>query len=509
LDQAGGGVLSIQTLDGAVFDAIVYAEREERQWMAGSNVFARSHPFGGNQESSDRVHIAIRYRADGTIEAFRNGSLYGKGYRTGLQKFQEGKSQFLLGLRHGPAGGNRWLSGVIYKAACFDTALSDEAIAKLAQKPQIEWNLHDAWKSLGESFITQRQEYQEELRRIDRELQDIRSTLKHKIYSVVSNPSIGPTKVLIRGDVYKEGAQVRAGGIDTVGGPRGDFGLPADATDGQRRLALADWITQTNRPLLARVIVNRLWHYHFGAGIVETPNDFGFNGARPSDRELLDAMAKEFLAGGLKLKSLHRLIVTSSVYRQSSQPREDGISKDASNRFLWRYPVRRLDGESARDSMLQIAGLLDTRLGGPGYVDVDYKDTNGTTYYVPKAQEPPDCFRRTVYRFNPRCERVSMLDVLDCPDPSATAPKRAMTTTPLQALSLLNSSFVFQMSDALVDRWSKAGSDDEAIVGLFRSVLLRDPTSEELLQAQGLVGEHGLRALARALWNSNEFLVLD
>jgi hypothetical protein len=102
-----------------------------------------------------------------------------------------------------------------------------------------------------------------------------------------------------------------------------------------------------------------------------------------------------------------------------------------------------------------------------------------------------------------------MLDVLDCPDPSATAPKRAMTTTPLQALSLLNSSFVFQMSDALVERWTQAGASDAAIVGMFQSVLLRDPTSEEMLQAQGLVAEHGLRALARALWNSNEFLVLD
>jgi len=509
LDQAGGGVLSIQTLDGGVFDAIVYGEREPRQWMAGSNGFARSNSFGGTQETSDRVHIAIRTKADGTIEAFRNGLPYGKGYRTGLQKFQEGKSQLLMGLRHGPAGGNRWLSGVIYQAACFDTALSDQAIAKLAQTPQMQWNLQAAWKSLGETFIAQRQEYRDEIHRIDRELRDIRTTLKQKVYSVVSSPSVGSTKVLIRGDVYKEGAEVRAGGIDTVGGPRGDFGLPADATDGQRRLALAKWITQANRPLLARVIVNRLWHYHFGIGIVETPNDFGFNGARPSHRELLDALAKEFLDGGMRLKSLHRLIVTSSVYRQSTQPREDGISKDASNRLLWRYPVRRLDGESARDSMLDIAGLLDRKTGGPGYVDVDYKDTNGTTYYVPKSQEPPECFRRTVYRFNPRCERVSMLDVLDCPDPSATAPKRAMTTTPLQALSLLNSSFVFQMSDALVDRWSKEGSSQAAIRGLFQSVLLRDPTPEELLQAQVLVGEHGLRALARALWNSNEFLVLD
>jgi hypothetical protein len=159
--------------------------------------------------------------------------------------------------------------------------------------------------------------------------------------------------------------------------------------------------------------------------------------------------------------------------------------------------------------MLETSGLLDRRMGGPGYVDVDYKDINGTTYYVPKQKEPPECFRRTVYRFNPRCERVSMLDVLDCPDPSATAPKRAMTTTPLQALSLLNSSFVFQMSDALVDRQGNRESLDRSIQSMFQGVLLRDPDAEELAQARGLVDKHGLKSLARALFNSNEFLVLD
>lgn len=509
LDQSGGGVLSLQTLDGAFFDAIVYAEREARQWMSGSNGFARSAPLGGPQETLQRVHIAMRYRADGTIEAFRNGVAYGKGYRTGLQSFQAGKSQFLFGLRHGPAGGNRLLTGVIYKAVCFDTALSDEAIAQLAREPQRGWNLQEAWTKLGESFAKQRQAYRGELGRIDRELVDVKASIRKRIYSVVSNASVGPTKVLVRGDVYQEGAEVRSGGIDTIGGPRGDFGLAADATDAQRRMALAQWITQANRSLLARVIVNRVWHYHFGVGIVETPNDLGFNGARPTHPELLDALSQAFLDGGMKLKSLHRWIVTSSAYRQSSRPREDGLSKDSANRLVWRYPVRRLDGESARDAMLWIAGVLDRTLGGPGYVDVDYKDTNGTTYYVPKAQEPAECFRRTVYRFNPRCERVSMLDVLDCPDPSATAPKRAMTTTPLQALSLLNSSFVFQMSDALVDRMDNPQQADATIAKLFRSVLLREPTDEELSQSRALVAKHGARALARALWNSSEFLVLD
>ena len=160
-------------------------------------------------------------------------------------------------------------------------------------------------------------------------------------------------------------------------------------------------------------------------------------------------------------------------------------------------------------------------MGGPGYIDVDYKDNNGTTYYLPKAEEPRECFRRTVYRFNPRCERSSLLDVLDCPDPSATAPKRSLTTTPLQALSLLNSSFVFQMSDALVDsieaqwRTRKDGGAaqelgrDQWIELLFERVLLRAPTLLELEQSRSLVDKHGVRALARALWNSNEFLVLD
>ena len=509
LDQSGGGVLSLQSLDGSVFDAIVYAEREARQWMAGSNGFARSESFGGQQESGQRVHIAIRYRADGTIEAFRNGVLYGRGYRRGLQRFEAGKSQFLFGLRHGPAGGNRWLTGVIYKAVCFDQALSDEAIAQLAREPRLGWNLEEAWQKLGESFVQQRQAYRSELERIDRELVDLRASVRKRIYSVVSNPSVGATKVLLRGDVYQEGAEVRSGGIDSVGGPRGDFGLAADASDAQRRVALAQWITQANRALLSRVIVNRVWHYHFGVGIVDTPNDLGFNGARPTHPELLDALAQAFLEDGMKLKSLHRRIVTSSVYRQSSRPREDGLSKDASNRLLWRYPVRRLDGESARDAMLLIAGVLDRTIGGPGYVDVDYKDTNGTTYYVPKSHEPPESFRRTVYRFNPRCERTSMLDVLDCPDPSATAPKRAMTTTPLQALSLLNSDFVFQMTDALVDRMGDPQESDTTITKLFRSVLLRDPTDEERAQCRQLVAKHGTKALTRALWNSSEFLVLD
>lgn len=518
LDQSGGGVISLQTLDGVVFDAVVYAERESRQWMAGSNGFSRSSSFGGLQEESGVVHIAIRYRQDGTIEAFRNGSLYGKGYKTGFQTYRAGESQFLFGLRHGPAGGNRMFRGVLHRAVCFQTALSDDQLRALAQHREWDWDLREALKALGPEVLAKRDAYRAEIVRLDREIGQVREGSKRKVYTVVSGSGgagggIGPTHVLMRGDIDKPGVAVRAGGIVGFGEIAGrDFGLGEQSSDGERRLALAKWITEVNRPLLARVIVNRLWHYHFGNGIVETPNDFGFNGGRPSHPELLDYLAHELMRDGMKLKGLHRRIVMSSVYRQSSEPREDGLAKDGSNRWLWRYPMRRLDGETVRDSMLAISGLLRRDRGGPGYVDVDYKDINGTTYYHPKVEEPAECFRRTVYRFSPRCERVSLLDALDCPDPSATAPKRAMTTTPLQALSLLNSGFMFQMSEGLASELETRRGDIkvEAFVDLmFQRVLLRGPSEEERVRAVRLVRDHGLRALARVLWNTSEFLVME
>ncbi len=334
-----------------------------------------------------------------------------------------------------------------------------------------------------------------------------------QIYTVLSNANPGPTALLVRGDVFNEGQPVLPGGILSLGKERSDFGLDATSSDGQRRMALAEWVTHVNRPLLARVIVNRLWHYHFGTGLVDTPNDFGFNGGRPTHPELLDYLAAELLGNGMHLKSIQRQIITSSVYRTSSTPNAGALAIDASNRFLWRYPMRRLDGEVVRDAMLQTAGALRSEMGGPGYEDVRFREFNGTTYYDPKEIEEPANFRRTVYRFNPRCERTPLLDVLDCPDPSATAPRRAQTTTPLQALSLLNNPFVFAMSDALAAKLTTdphANRDNDMLVErMFREVLLRFPTSDERSPAVAFLERHGPSALARALFNSNEFLVQD
>src|SRR5262249_50093152 len=156
--------------------------------------------------------------------------------------------------------------------------------------------------------------------------------------------------------------------------------LRPNAPDADRRKKLAEWVTAPNNPLFARVIVNRVWHYHFGTGIVETPSDFGFNGSRPSHPELLDWLAAELAdpgrerGGPWSWNRLHRLLVTSATYRQSSAPRKDALAKDADNRLLWRFEPRRLEGEAVRDSMLAVAGLLNREVGGKGFTDYKVRD---------------------------------------------------------------------------------------------------------------------------------------
>ena len=187
-------------------------------------------------------------------------------------------------------------------------------------------------------------------------------------------------------------------------------------------------MTDRANPFFARVIVNRVWHYHFGAGIVDTPNDFGFNGGRPTHPELLDYLAVQFQENGYRLKWLHRQIVSSSAYRQSTygQTRAEwkkANDQDASNRWLWRGQSRRLEAESLRDAMLSVAGKLNEREGGPSFKDVSVTFNSGTTYYEPIDVGGPEFFRRTVYRFNPRGDRSALLDSFDCPDPASTAPQ--------------------------------------------------------------------------------------
>lgn len=276
---------------------------------------------------------------------------------------------------------------------------------------------------------------------------------KRKIYSVRTNEKPGVTRVLKRGHALQPVEPVAPRAPAAVTGPPSDFGLPQDAPDAERRTKLAAWITHPDNPLFTRVIVNRLWHHHFGTGLVNTPNDLGFSGGRPSHPELLDWLAGELKANGYRLKPLHRLMVTSQTYRQSSKPRPEAMAVDANNRLLWRKSPARLDAESLRDTMLQVSGLLNPEAGGLGFRDVGGHHNDGTTYYTPfDKDDDPSLNRRSIYRFSPRGQRSAILETFDCPDPATTAPSRSVTTSPLQALALLNNAFVLRMANGFARR---------------------------------------------------------
>lgn len=514
LDQAGGAAISLQTAGGAAFDAIVFGEREPRQWMAGSDFFRRTQSFGGPAEDgadTQPVHIAIVYEADGTIRGYRNGQAYGEPYKSdGPRPFAAGTGQIVFGLRHAPPGGNRLLRGRILEATLYDRALSPEAVAAAAgassryvAESEIVQQLTDRQRVERAGLLQRRDEL---LARRN----DVRAALRRTIYTVTpATPE--PTFFLARGDVMSRGQQVTPGGVAAIAGVNADFQLPEDAPDAARRKALAHWIADRQNPLLARVIVNRLWHHHFGTGIVDTPSDFGFNGGRPSHPKLLDWLAAELVRHDYRLKPIHRLIVTSSAYRQASRGRVEAQRIDAGNRLLWRYSPRRMEAEVLRDSLLSVSGRLNRRPGGPGFQDVEIAPNNGTTYYVPIDREDEELNRRTIYRFWPRGGRSSLLDTFDCPDPSATAPRRSVTTTPLQALSLLNDAFVLRMADHFARRVEREVGKDPArqVERSYALIYNRPPDQEERSLAGRLVQRHGLATLARALLNSNEFVVIE
>ncbi|MBI1916038.1 MAG: PSD1 domain-containing protein [Planctomycetes bacterium] len=317
----------------------------------------------------------------------------------------------------------------------------------------------------------------------------------------------GPTHVLIRGDIEKKGTLVSAGGLSAIKEPSSEWGLAPDAPEGLRRLKLAEWIASPEHPLTARVMVNRVWQWHFGRGLVETPSDFGFNGGKPTHPELLDWLASEFTARGWSIKSLHRLIVLSNAYQQSSRFNARAAAVDADNRLLWRFEPRRLEGEAVRDAMLAASGELNQAVGGPSFRPFTVTVFN-SHFYTLTDPLGPEFNRRTIYRMNVNSAKSPLLDAFDCPDPSVKMPRRSTTTTPLQALALMNNSFVLRQARYFATRVQReAGVGAERQVALaYRLALGRGPKPEEARQAVALVREHGLEGLCWALLNASEFL---
>jgi mono/diheme cytochrome c family protein len=316
-----------------------------------------------------------------------------------------------------------------------------------------------------------------------------------------------PTFVLLRGDIKKPGPQVTPGGLSPIRMLPSEFGLAADAPEGLRRLRFAEWVTHPDNPLPARVMVNRIWQYHFGRGLVETASDLGFNGGRPSHPELLDWLAREFLASGGSVKHIHRLIMRSTMYRQSARFDPRAAANDSDNRLLWRFPPRRLEAETIRDAMLAVSGELNLRMGGPSFRPFTVTALL-TNFYHRLDDGRPEFNRRTVYRMNVNTGRDPLLTTLDCPAPSVTMPRRRSTTTPLQALALMNDSFVQRQAERFAARVRRcAGDDRDADVMLaYRLAFGRLPTTEEQLATVALVREHGLESACWVLLNATEFL---
>jgi hypothetical protein len=319
------------------------------------------------------------------------------------------------------------------------------------------------------------------------------------------------THRFFRGDPMAPREEIAPGSPTRLGAV---WELPADAAEADRRRALADWIASPTNPLTARVIVNRLWHYHFGTGIVDTPSDFGVNGGTPSHPELLDWLAGELVDPAnprdrWRLKRIHRLIVTSRAYRQSSEARPDALAADSGARLLWRYPPRRLEAEPLRDAILAVSGSLNTKMGGPGF-DLFEPNTNYVKVYVTKTSFTDDDFRRMVYQTKPRAELDTFFGAFDCPDAGQVQPKRTASTTPLQSLNMMNGDFLLDQAARLAKRVEReAGSDSgRQVARAIELAFGRPATEQELVAGRGLVSAHGLPILCRSLYNANEFMMV-
>ena len=324
-------------------------------------------------------------------------------------------------------------------------------------------------------------------------------------YAVFTDTPDEPTYRLQRGEVTQRREMVEPAVIKSLGRA---LKLSHDTPEHERRLALAHWIADAENPLTARVMVNRIWQWHFGVGLVDTPSNFGGQGSRPTHPELLDWLASEFIDQGWSVKSLHRLIVNSSSYCQvSSAHNAKARDVDADNRLLWRFESRRLEAEAIRDSMLAVSGKLNLRRGGPGY-----KSLNKGRFrtYSPNEQFGEDQWRRMVYESRVRIETDPTFGVLDCPDAGQLCPTRRRSTTAVQALNLFNSKFVNGQAEFFASRLQSEAGDDSAaqLRRGFHLAYGRLPSAAQLASLEPVVREHGLDTICRAILNSNEFLFM-
>lgn len=315
----------------------------------------------------------------------------------------------------------------------------------------------------------------------------------------------GPTHRLHRGEALQK-KELIAPAMPVYFSPGVEY--TSEMPEQQRRIELAKWIVHPSNPLTARVIANRIWQFHFGSGIVETSSDFGLKGARPSNQQLLDWLAADLVDHGWRLKHLHREILLSATYRQASDARAEAIEKDAGTRLMWRFPPRRLEAEALRDSILKVSGNLDLTMGGRGF-DLFEPNENYVRVFNPKKDFGRAESRRMIYVTKHRMQVDDVFGAFDCPDAGQIAPKRTTSTTPLQALNLLNSPFMLQQAEIFAARLKKeATATDQRILRAYSLAFGRAPEKKELRAGTLLIQSEGLEAFCRALLNANEFVYL-
>jgi hypothetical protein len=310
------------------------------------------------------------------------------------------------------------------------------------------------------------------------------------------------THVLLRGKATRPGIVAPPGVPAVMASQQPDF-LPAGERTSRRRLSLARWLADPKHPLTARVIVNRIWQFHFGEGLVRTPSDFGVMGESPTHLDLLDWLADEFTRNGWSLKWLHRLILSSNTYRMSKEWNNEYGKVDPENRLWWRFPYRRLEVEAIRDSVLHVSGRLNAKMYGPAmypFIPQEALAGNSDPDKIWPAYDEAEASRRTVYAFIKRSLVVPMIEVLDLCDTTKSSAKRAVTSVAPQALTLFNGRFVNEQAVHLARRLEKEAGDDvdHQIARAYLLALCREPTAVECQTMRDFVGAEAARLSAEA-----------
>jgi mono/diheme cytochrome c family protein len=361
------------------------------------------------------------------------------------------------------------------------------------------------WKVLGGSqqaqqLLAQKPDLKEAADRLHQHIQSLaKEGPQHAFVGRFSPMRLPPaTKVFHRGSPENPRDKVPPSGFAIM---NGDLGLDSNASDSERRLKFADWLASRDHPLTSRVMVNRIWHHIFGQGIVPTTADFGIAGARPSHPELLDWLASDFVDNGWSMKTLIRKIMMTEAFRRSSLPDSLAMQKDAGSTLLWRFPPRRVEAEVIRDAILQASGKLSTEIGGRSFRIHNVKKTYAQWQVT--DNHGPTTWRRMIYQERMRRVDDRIFTAFDFPDCGQVRAKRPVSTTPLQALNLLNSPFVVEQSKFIADRALRESSD-EPVERIFELILKRKPTPEEKTAVRNVP----LPILSRSLINSNEFAFL-